>query len=242
MTDGKDGTNRDERIAAYLDRQMSNETMAVFEAEMEQDPTLADEVARLMENDALLRSAFDAPLHEAADDAVIARMGLASPPVLAANDNAPFLRKWRWPLGSALAASVALAFFMQAKPGSRTDAQFASAMDSLMSRQTAQLDGGATLTPVLSFRAEDGRYCREYVVSGGEDAGSGIACRDNDGWMVEAQIKASARIADPSRIETASGADEAALAEAYTRLGASDPLDAQKEKQAIADSWKKNAK
>lgn len=236
-----DRTNRDERIAAYLDGQMDNAAMAAFEAEMEQDASLADDVARLADNDDLLRKAFDAPLHEAVDDAIIARMGLSSQPVPAANDNTPFIRKWRWPVGGALAASVALALFMQSKPVLQADAQFASAMDSLMSRQTAQMDGGSILTPVLSFRAADGRYCREYVVSGGSNSGSGIACRDTDGWTVEAQVEASARIADSTRIETASGTDEAALAEAYTRLGASDPLDAQKEKQAIAKGWKKNS-
>lgn len=235
-----DGMSRDERIAAYLDGQMDDESLAAFEAEMDQDAALADEVARFVDNDALLRRAFDAPLLDEADGALHARMGLATQPAPAANDNSLFLRKWRWPLGGALAASVALALFIQAKPGSQADAQFASAMDNLMSRQTAELDGGATLTPVLSFRAADGRYCREYMRSGGAEAGSGIACRNADGWSIEARAKASPELADPTRVETAAGADDTVLAEAYARLGASDPLDAEKEKRAIASGWKKN--
>lgn len=237
-----DRTNRDERIAAYLDGQMDDAAMADFEAEMERDASLADDMARMADNDDLLRKAFDAPLHEAADDALLARMGLAEQRAPAANDNAPFLRTWRWPLGGALAASVALALFMQSKPVSQADAGFASALDSLMSRQSAQLDDASTVTPVLSFRAADGRYCREYVRSGGAQSGSGIACRTADGWTIEAQAKASPDLTDPARVETASGADGNVLADAYARLGASDPLDAEKENNAISNGWGKNSK
>ena len=234
------GMTKDERIAAYLDGHLDDEAMAAFEAEMEQDATLADEMARLADNDALLRAAFEAPLAEKTDDMLLMRMGLATPRVLAANDNSALIRKWRWPVGGALAASAALALFIQAQPGSQADAQFARAMDSMMSRQTAQMEGGATLTPVLSFRAADGRYCREYVRGGVSDTSSGIACRDEGGWTIEAQTEGSARIADSTRVETASGADDTVFAQAYARLGASDPLDAEKEQRAIADGWKKH--
>ncbi|WP_184080810.1 hypothetical protein [Sphingobium subterraneum] len=243
--------NQHEKIAAFLDGQMDDAAMAVFEAEMERDQALADAVARFAGNDALLRDAFKEPLGQGTDDALKARMGLT--PLeqnnvdpfpgarKAANENELMLRRWRWPIGGAIAAALTLAVLTQFDGSPQEDRQFADAMETLPSRSVAQLSGGRKIMPVLSFQAGDGRYCREYVRSGGADAGSGIACRTEGGWNVEAQVKGPVKIADGGRIETAAGADPTVLESAYSRLQASDPLNSAIEKRLITNGWKKTA-
>lgn len=249
-----DRMNRDERIAAYLDGEMDDDDAAAFEAEVENDPELARELARFASNDDLLKAAFD-PGSAAEDEALLDRMGLSgsdAPLVRTidrttlrepANDDVPVLTRRWWMPGGAVAAALALVLVL--RPGSppQQDGAFADAMDRLPSRQEARLADGRTVMPLLSFRVGDGRYCREYIRSGGLDAGHGIACRDTDGWDIEAHVPgAAAHLAAGEQIETATGENTIALDEAYSRLNASDPLSSEDEKQAMTMRWLDNPK
>ena len=227
--------------------------MAVFEAELERDPSLAEDLARYGENDTSLQAAFSQPVAAGVDEQLLARMGLSRPPLLKAplpdaapepdarmtpaNDDMPLFRRWRWPAGGAIAASLAALLLFQTGQSPEAEQKFAQALETLPSRQVAQLTPGETLIPVLSFRAGDGRYCREYIRRGGREDGTGIACRDSESWQVEAFVAGTGPIPDGGRIEAASGANPAALEATYARLKASDPLNGEKEKQAISDSW-----
>ncbi len=70
--------NRDEQIVAFLDGRLSDSEMNAFEAELEQNAELAEEVARIAGNDDLLRAAFDGPMQEPVDQSLIERMGLGA--------------------------------------------------------------------------------------------------------------------------------------------------------------------
>ena len=52
-----------ERIAAYLDGALSESEARAFEQEVDENPSLAAELERLMDNDALLRAAYAEPSH-----------------------------------------------------------------------------------------------------------------------------------------------------------------------------------
>ncbi len=230
--------NRDEQIAAFLDGRLSGEELRVFEAELEGDSALADEVARIAGNDDLLRAAFNAPMHEPVDQALIERMGLGgTAPVAAsaANDNPPFWRRWQLPVGGAIAASIALAMVLQLGGGSN-DA-FSFAMETTPSSVAVSLGDGSKVTPQLTFAANDGRYCREFLNESGGGAETGIACRSDGQWTIEARVKGGSKLQDLGEIATAAGADSGALDSAYERLGASDPLDATAEKALIEGKW-----
>jgi anti-sigma-K factor RskA len=231
--------NRDEQIAAFLDGRLSGQELRVFEAELESDPGLAAEVARIAGNDDLLRAAFDAPMHEPVDKALIERMGLgvASPVAAsAANDNPPFWRRWQLPVGGAIAASLALAMVLQLGGGSN-DA-FSVAMETTPSLVAASLGDQGIVTPQLTFAANDGRFCREFLKEGGA-AETGIACRSDGKWKIEARVKGGFKLQDSGEIATAAGADGTSLDSVYERLGASDPLDAASEKALIEGKWAK---
>ena len=70
-------------------------------------------------------------------------------------------------------------------------AAFAEAMDRRASGQSVAWtnpDGGTSghVTPLRTFRAADGRWCREYrqelIAPGGKERSVGIACREAEGW------------------------------------------------------------
>lgn len=236
------------RIAAFLDGTMEPDEQSVFEAEMETDAALAARVARMMGNDDLLRAAFSGPVEQGVDDALLARMGLgggssaevvdlasrrARPPLRAANDDAGGWRRWRVPLGGALAAALGFALVLNVQR--QEQGSFSHTMDSLPSGQFAALEDGRKLAPLLSFKASDGRYCREFTLGGA----GGIACRGGTGrWKIEALEKGGARLADPGEVELAAGADGRGLDATYERLGASDPLDKASEAALIDSQWR----
>lgn len=229
-------TDTASRIAAYLDGQMEAADVAAFEAELESDPALAATLARWLGNDEMLRAAFAGPIENGADAGLIARMGLAEPAApSAANDNPASWQRWRWPAAAAMAAAVALAVLVSVPRGGGSDL---AALDRLASRESAEIGGGATLSPTLTVRAADGRYCREFVRGGGREPGRGIACRAPDGWKLEAFARSAEAAADPTRIVTAGGPENAALDAAYARLGASDPLGSVQEHEVIGRNWK----
>lgn len=233
----------DERIAAYLDGAMSESDAAAFESEIADNPLLAAEMERLAGNDALLREAFAEP---EVDDAFLEKMGLGqSAPdvphiehsgIAAANDNPPFWRRWSVPIGGAIAASLALVATLSLQQGAGGPGM-GDALETTPSGQLAALDDGASLTPLLSFQAGDGRFCREFAYASGTAERGGIACRGGDGWQVEAWGEGAAPLPDPGEIALASGADTGALEDAYARLQASDPILADRENALIERGW-----
>lgn len=229
--------DRYETIAAYLDGSLTGEDRLRFEAEMQVDPTLADEVSQWQANDAMLRAAF--PIAEGGVDAtMLNRLGLAEPKKLpiADNDN-----RWSWGriglAGGAIAASLAVAMVLlqPTAKGLADDRQFQIAMESLPSGQTTSLASGGSVGPVLTFRAGDGRYCREFA---GQEVGGGIACRSDGKWQIEAATSHGADTDNGNEIRTAAGSDPAALDAALDSLGASDPFNSENEKGLISSGWK----
>jgi hypothetical protein len=240
-------TDRTEMIAAFLDGRLDDVANAAFEAQLAHDEALAEEVARYAANDDLLRAAFDGPMHEGVDAELLQRMGLADPgraqpaaPVqapAAANDNPPFLRRWQWPVGGAIAASLALLAVMQLGRGPVSNSEFAMALNSAPSATSVQLADGGSITPRLTFMASDGRYCREYLQSGGAGDETGIACLRDGTWQIEARLKGGAKLPDSGTISAASGEGSAELDAAYARLGGSDPISAEAERSLIQQNW-----
>jgi hypothetical protein len=236
---------RDEMIAAYLDGTLPDEELRAFEAAMEADPELAADTLRIQGNDALLRAAYDAPIAQGVDDALLARLGLGAGVAAfpakpaAANDN--ILRRY-WPVGGAIAASL-LAIAILTNPWASADpAQseaFQVAMQTTPSRTSTTLPQGHSVEPLVTFAAADGRYCREFAIRSKGGGQNGIACRGGSKWTIEALVKGAAELSTSGEIQTAGGADGSNLDAVYTRLGASDPIDKGKENELISKRWKK---
>jgi hypothetical protein len=244
-------------VSAYLGGIMSPEEAAAFEQEVEGNPELAAIVERWRGNDAILQRAFDAPEAGGISDAVLGRLGLAETGAAdnvvainsvrrksaAQNDNLTS-PKWRWPLVGTIAASLVVAVtvgsFWIAKPSDIAgDAAFQTAMEGSASGVAVALSDAQTFTPVLSFEAKDGRFCREFAVEGHAEGNQGIACKSGKRWTIEALVNGGGTLPSNGEIRTAGGQDGSLLDSVYDRLGASDPLSAEKENKIISSGWKK---
>jgi anti-sigma factor RsiW len=238
---------REELLTGYIDGALDADEQKQVEEWLASDPSLAKEVARLRSHDRLLRDALMAEIPDETDDETLRRFGIEPlrPAAKvqgsnAANDN---VRRWGWPALGAVAAAFGL--FLVAEPRhaplpSQPDA-FAQAMEVTPSLQRASLPDGSEVSPVLTFAAADGRFCREFQLRGAKSAASreGIACRDASGaWQTVAVAAPVGAIDKGDKIEVAEGADTSGLDAAYRRLGGSDPLSAAREKQLISGHWK----
>jgi hypothetical protein len=84
---------------------------------------------------------------------------------------------------------------------------------------------------VASFRAGDGRYCRQFEIGGGE--ADGVACREARGWAI---IALAERPGGPDAIQVAGGESAVALAIAGLKPGAR--IEGEAERRLIASKWR----
>ncbi|MBI1403152.1 MAG: hypothetical protein GC147_08065 [Porphyrobacter sp.] len=217
----------EQQLARFLDGEMAGEEAAAFAARLEQDPDLAGMLRQWQANDSAIRADFD----RLAEGGTALPLERIVPPPANNND------RLRWSAGFAMAASLAalmVVFTMRAPNG---EAPTLAALERVPSGETAPLPGGEAITPVLTFAAGDGRWCREYAISDGR---RGIACRANGVWTAEQEVAWDA--ASPKRppstgYEVAAGASAQALDSAYDRLDGGDPLSAAKEKALLERGW-----
>ncbi len=159
-------------------------------------------------------------------------------------------RPWALPLAASVALAVGLAggilgerILGSSGPAALfaagpvpTESTLHSALQSRVSYEELALSG-ERVTPLLSFRDRQGRYCREYQVVVGTEAAGGIACREADQWV------ASAVVAFPSKadqdIATASGPAADLLSKVLDQEIAGAPLDPEQEEAAIEAGWSK---
>ena len=256
---GAEDMNRDhERVSAYLGGMMTPQEAATFEQEIGGNSELASLVERWRGNDALLKQAFVTTEAGEISGTLLARLGLSEAGTAenvvaldsfrdrtgAQNDN-PASPKWRWAMIGSIAASIVVAvtagsYWIAMPSGIAAEAAFQTAMDGSASGVEVALNDTEKLTPVLSFKAKDGRFCREFAVVGPQKGNQGIACKSGNQWTVEALVNGGWAPSSDGEIRTAGGTDGAALDDAYSRLGAGDPVSAEKENIYISNGWAKN--
>lgn len=239
----------DELLCAYLDGELAEAERAAFEAALAADPGARLRLERLREADRQLKAAY--PLTPTADNDPLAAAILAHKPgqpfrmppraeVQALNPTQRPMRTarwfqrpvWRGALAASLAAAiVGLVVVNRAgddQPGG--EAARLAALDVTPSGVEAR-DGGTVIRPVLSFRADDGRWCRVFEQDHG--AREGLACRDDGGWQLLA-LEAGDGGA-PGELRPAGS--NAAIDQLMSRLGGSDAVDAEQERALIAGRW-----
>ena len=95
---------------------------------------------------------------------------------------------------------------------------------------------GRQVRPVLSFKDQDGNWCREFLVSQGEDSSRGVACRQQGAWNT--QVLATADIpGEASDFRPAGAGDADAVADYMTEHAAGIALSANEEAELIENDW-----
>lgn len=181
-----------EELAAFADGQLDSARAAEVAAAMQADPALARQVEAHRALKGLLTAHYDPIAAEPVPDRFAALLSASRTDEPAAAQVIDFaaaqasrasrrIPRWGWVVGPALAASLALLLINTPTPGTGgnyADAQLASALDTRLTADPAKPGEPQVL---LSFARKGGELCRAYAAP----AGSGIACRDGQGWRIE---------------------------------------------------------
>ena len=139
------------------------------------------------------------------------------------------LKRWSWVAMPALAASLALAVFLPR--GASGDYASGELAETLEGQLVASQAPDAPTRMLLSFRDEDGAFCRAFA----GEAQSGIACRDGDGWRLRMEVEG---VAPPSGEFRMAGNAAAEVLERAQAMAAGPALDAAQERAAKARGWR----
>ena len=225
-----------EELAAFADGQLEEPRRSQVAAEVAQDEALAAEVERHRALKAQLGAHFAPVFEQPVPERLTALLGGGESTVAdftAARQSREAQRRiprWGWIAGPALAASLALAVILPrgGAPEGYAGTQLAAALDErLVVEQVPDED----VRVLLSFRDEAGAYCRAFV---GETQ-SGIACRDETGWKLEAEGAGGTGQGTDYRMASADAAEIMARAQ---EMAAGPALDAAEEARARAAGWR----
>lgn len=222
-----------ETLAAYADGELDDVTAARVERALGEDPVLAGDLAALMDLKAKLGALYDPILAQPVPVRLTEPIAEAAKVV---DLGAVRAARQRWFERPALryggmAAVLALALFVTlnrqgGERGSMAAPQLAGALDS----QASGVTGPSGARILLSFRDQAGTLCRGYA----DTAGSGIACREAEGWTI--RFKGGAGASQQGEYRQAGSADAAVMAAAQD-MAAGDALDADQEALAMRSGW-----
>lgn len=205
-------TISDEKLSAFLDRELPEQEMAQIREAIAQDATLAARLADLVRTDDAVRhyaATIDSvPMPESVLD-------LLRQEKTEATSNVVDLSRWqqaRQRIGrtfrehAALAASIALVagfaggqflgdsnggFNSPGSPAMGLTASVSAALDSSASGVTVNLHDETSLLAHFSFRDNQARLCRQFSLQENQGASENVACRTDGDWELIATAKVS---------------------------------------------------
>lgn len=227
----------EDRLMAFADGELSGAERAEVEAALAQDASLREKLAAHQRLRTQLSAAFDGAL----DEPVPTRLMEAAQPPAAEVVKLSDRRAARWSVREwgAIAASLVFGLFVGVSvmgndapliDAGETGLVARGALASALDTQLASEQAGAVRIG-LSFRAQDGRYCRTFDLT--EVATAGLACRDVDAW----NVTMTAAGAGGGEVRMA-GASREILA-AVDAMIAGEPLDANGEVAARDANWRR---
>jgi hypothetical protein len=241
-----------ETLAAYVDGELDETESARVEAALEQDPTLADALARHMMLSTRLSAAFDPVLAEPLPDRLVAAVHGGAPdlspagarrqtgrdnrgPALATRDRAraPSWRGWA-AMAACLVVGISAGLFTPHGQPIVLNADM-TARGALASALNTNLtaDPQQAIHIGLTFRRAGGEVCRTFDMAGKGLAG--VACRAGPGWKVQVAVPSQTQAASDYRTASSLPGPVAAAVDAMID---GQPFDATAEKAARDHGWK----
>lgn len=236
-----------ELLSAYIDGELEPAIAAALESRLAQEPALSAHLAELR---ALQNQLQDTAATSADGTPVPAHIRELLQPRPSGIRSLPH-RLTQFPgnlrQGLAIAASLAaIAGLLLASQwqngldGANDDVLLAAALETLPSRAAGwdTLDDGRRLRAVLSFPSREGNWCREYILTAGDSAIRGVACRDSSNWATRiAAPHALLPGGDEEAYRPASAGDSDDIARFIDQHVAGDVAGAETEAGLIARSW-----
>jgi len=259
MTD-KDMTD-DERLSAWLDGELPRGEAKRVEERLIAEPGLARRLERLREAERKAQHAFHAidrtPMPQTVldllkNDQADRSQEARGAQVVRLRSRVP--RFFQMPV--AIAASVALVagFLVHdliAPQGVGDDSALPVSglvagnsglhrvLETAPAAEPVRLAGGRNVEVVLTFQAENGDWCRQFLMGTEASAMHGLACRQPGGWRLETASFAAPGPPDGAFQQAAGAAPAALEAAVRARLGGGEPLGREEEIPVISEGWEK---
>ncbi|MGZ8370560.1 MAG: anti-sigma factor family protein, partial [Caulobacteraceae bacterium] len=200
----------DEALSAYLDGEADPETAARIEAALADDVGLRARLERMTLGGDALRDAVDIMLGAPSEELKAALLKAPSAEILPFAPKAkaaPPRHEWMRLAAASAAAMVIGAvgggFLMEKQTGVVVDSGdgvvagkvLASSLSTARSGVKAPM-GGQVMTVALSFKASDGRLCRQFDLAGQDRTLDAVACRTGKDWRIEGMSAARPKVLD----------------------------------------------
>lgn len=225
----------EEKLIAYADGELPDADRAEIERALESDAELRRRLDAHLRLRRRLSAAFDGALQEPVPER-LTKMARGGAPVVDLADRRA--RTWSVREWGALAASLAAGVVLGVGVMSANTPMIAVTADGMAARGTlaraleTQLAADETdaVRIGLTFRTEEGGYCRTFDIV--RNATAGLACRDEDGW----NVAVTAAHAGGGEVRMASTPPEVLAVVDAMIIGA--PLDATAEAEARDARWR----
>lgn len=247
----------EERLLAYVDRQLPADEAAQVEAALPSNLQAAQFVQRQRALQQRLQAAFAPVIDEPMPERLLAatRGPAAAPVVDLAAERARRQvaaemprRRAAWPAWMGMAASLLLGLVLGQRLlapsqessllGSTSAGLVAKAdlAQALSTRSAAQQRAGDPVQVGLSFVAKRGDYCRSFALV--REAMAGLACRRGDAWQVQMLAKAEGAASAGAYRQAATALPPAVLQAIDAQIDGV-PLDAAAEAAALQRGWQR---
>lgn len=219
----------DEKLGAFLDRELSADERAEAARLMLDNPGAAARFFVFRRGDEVLRQAL--PLGEFPSQHALSQRILAAPPAM------PVALPWARRFAAFAAAALIGVLVGQAgapqRPGFslHLDAPAQRALDAAPSGETRPT-GAGDLTVAMTLRTPDGGFCRQFRVTSAAGGAEALACRVDGAW----RVRAAADAADGQAGFHAAGGN-GALALALSAAEGAVLVEADEETALIARRW-----
>jgi hypothetical protein len=230
----------EERIIAYVDGELGPIEALRFERAMEEDPGLAEQVAKHRALRERIAEHFAPVVHEPLPERLTGMLD-RGPNVIVFPARKPAIRMPAYRRWGAIAATLAVGVIagqMIPRTGGPAitehdgaivaQAGLAHALDT----QLASAGPGSGYVMGVSFRNKSGNYCRTFA----DEKATGIGCRQNDRWQLQLLIANESHGAATDYRQA--GSANPAILQVVQDMAAGAPLDAAQEKDARDRGWK----
>jgi hypothetical protein len=250
-------TVSEETLMAYADGELDAASRASVEAAMREDPAIGKRLARHRALREAMQGAFSAVLEEPVPDRLIAAArGNTAAPIGAvvnlslardaAQRKTSSARARRWQpaaMAASLLLGLGLGFLVWHGPraliesGAGGGLVASAGLAKVLSTQLSD-DRAANRIAItgLSFRNKSGDYCRTFSLRG-NDASSGLACREGTDWKIQALAQSPPGAANSGNFRAAGSDESPAIRAAIEDSIQGEPLDHAGEIAARQSGW-----
>ncbi len=242
----------DEHISAFLDAELAPHEMAAMRAVIAQDDAVAERVEAFAAVDATLKQRYSSIDDQPLPQGVLNMINASN---VGQQNTAQVIELSRWQRTKiqvqehfAVAASVALMlgvgvgyFASESAPDAdATWRQVAQQLDAAPSGELRTLADGGALKVQLSFKNQDGVFCRQYyqqtgnaAQADGNLASENVACKHSGQWQLAARVPTAVKHQAAYATASKAGAIDSVL----DSMMADSPLSYDQEQGAIATQW-----